>query len=401
MWKQTPFVALLVAGAMASLDRSMIEAARNLGAGRFRILVEIVVPQIRPTLVVGLILSFVVMMSVLSVPMMINAQTPTMMTVDMAFRINAYGDYGVANALGFISYLMTGVVAWIYLRQGVRQGWGAMSRFARGAICLGDRARSVILGLFAFAIFGPLANMLLWAVAEVWYFPHKLPLEWGFSFWRAGLPAARQRHGFVIVQQHGGSRFSPSSSAWQSSIPAGYALAGRSLPWRGLILLAFLLPQAFPSVAVYINVARIFYGLGLAGTFAGVVLVHTVQGLVFAVWIATAAFAAVDHELEEAARNLGASGLRTFLTVTLPLALPGIMASAIFVFLISLDEFTGTFFVGVPDVITMPLLLFNASMEGNYQIASITSLLLLVPSVGFMLVIERFLKADVLAKVGN
>jgi ABC-type sugar transport system permease subunit len=122
VWKQTPFVALLVAGAMASLDRATIEAARNLGAGRLRVLLEIVVPQVRQTLAVGLILSIVIMMSVLSVPLMINAQTPTMLTADMAFRINAYGDYGVANALGFISYLMTGVVAWIYLRQGVREG---------------------------------------------------------------------------------------------------------------------------------------------------------------------------------------------------------------------------------------------------------------------------------------
>jgi ABC-type spermidine/putrescine transport system permease subunit I len=122
VWKQTPFVALLVAGAMASLDRATIEAARNLGAGRLRVLLEIVVPQVRGTLVVGLILSFVIMMSVLSVPLMINAQSPTMLTVDMAFRINSYGDYGVANALGFISYLMTGLVAWIYLRQGLREG---------------------------------------------------------------------------------------------------------------------------------------------------------------------------------------------------------------------------------------------------------------------------------------
>ncbi|MEM7025705.1 MAG: ABC transporter permease subunit, partial [Pseudomonadota bacterium] len=112
----------LVSGAMASLDRATIEAARNLGAGRLRVLIEIVVPQVRQTLAVGLILSFVIMMSVLSVPLMINAQTPTMLTADMAFRINAYGDYGVANALGFISYLMTGAVAWIYLRHGVRQG---------------------------------------------------------------------------------------------------------------------------------------------------------------------------------------------------------------------------------------------------------------------------------------
>ena len=121
VWKQTPFVALLVAGAMASLDRSTIEAARNLGASRLRILVEIVVPQVLPTLVVGLILSFVTMMSVLSVPLMISGESPTMMTVDMAFRINNYGDYGTANALGFISYALTATCAWVYLKRGVRQ----------------------------------------------------------------------------------------------------------------------------------------------------------------------------------------------------------------------------------------------------------------------------------------
>ena len=121
VWKQTPFVALLVAGAMASLDRSTIEAARNLGASRLRILFEILVPQVMPTLVVGLILSFVTMMSVLSVPLMISGESPTMMTVDMAFRINNYGDYGTANALGFISYLLTAACAWVYLKRGVRQ----------------------------------------------------------------------------------------------------------------------------------------------------------------------------------------------------------------------------------------------------------------------------------------
>jgi len=115
-----------------------------------------------------------------------------------------------------------------------------------------------------------------------------------------------------------------------------------------LILLIILLPQAFPSVAVYLNIARLFYMVGLNGTIAGVVLVHAVHGLVIAVWIAAAAFAAVDGELELAARNMGASALRTTLTITLPLAAPGLMAAAIFVFLESLDEFTGTYFVGVP-----------------------------------------------------
>src|SRR6185436_5788561 len=129
------------------------------------------------------------------------------------------------------------------------------------------------------------------------------------------------------------------------AIPAGYALSKRSLPLRALLLLVFLLPQAVPSIAVHMNIARLCYGVGLAGTIAGVTLVHAIQGLVFAVWIASAAFAAVGSEPVEAARNLGASPLRAFMSVTLPQAAPGLLASAIFVFLISMDEFSGTYFV--------------------------------------------------------
>jgi putative spermidine/putrescine transport system permease protein len=119
VWKETPFVALLVSGAMAALDRAGIEAARNLGAGGLRILVEILLPQVAGVMTVGLILAFVTMLSVLSVPIMISGGSPTMITVDMAFRVNAYSDYGVANTLGFVSYLIAGLGAWVYLRRNV------------------------------------------------------------------------------------------------------------------------------------------------------------------------------------------------------------------------------------------------------------------------------------------
>ena len=122
VWKQTPFVALLVSGAMASLDRATVEAAANLGAGGLRILVEIVLPQVAGVMLVGLILAFVTMLSVLSVPIMISGGSPTMITVDMAFRVNSYGDYGVANALGFVSYTIAGLAAWVYLRRNVASG---------------------------------------------------------------------------------------------------------------------------------------------------------------------------------------------------------------------------------------------------------------------------------------
>jgi len=121
VWKQAPFVTLLLAGAMASIETQHIEAARNLGAQRLRVLIDIVLPQVRGTLLVGLVLSFVTMLSVLSVPLMINPNSPTMMTVDVAYRINTFGDYAVANALCLLSLILAAGGAWFYLHHAVEK----------------------------------------------------------------------------------------------------------------------------------------------------------------------------------------------------------------------------------------------------------------------------------------
>ncbi len=130
VWKQTAFSTLMIAGAMAAMERSQIQAAANLSAGKVRILFQIILPQITGTLGVALILSIVTMLSVLSVPLMLGTGTPTMMTADMAFRISSYGDYGVANALGFISWMMTAVLAWYYLKQSLRNENGTGGQHA-------------------------------------------------------------------------------------------------------------------------------------------------------------------------------------------------------------------------------------------------------------------------------
>ena len=127
VWKQAPFVTLLLAGAMAALERQHIEAARTLGAPRWRVLIDIVLPQVRGTLLVGLVLSFVTMLSVLSVPLMINPNSPTMITVDVAYRINTFADYAVANALCLLSLLLAALGAAFYLRHAVQRAGGSAS----------------------------------------------------------------------------------------------------------------------------------------------------------------------------------------------------------------------------------------------------------------------------------
>lgn len=159
------------------------------------------------------------------------------------------------------------------------------------------------------------------------------------------------------------------------------------------------MPLAFPQQPVFVNLLLTFTKMGLTSTIQGVVLIHLMVSLVFAVWISSAAFKSIPPELEEAARSVGASKMRAFVQITLPLAAPGLLASAVFVFLTSLDEFTGTFFIGLPFISTLPMLLY-ASSGSNLQFASVIAIVLLVPSILFMVIIERFLRGEHIAGVG-
>ena len=257
--------------------------------------------------------------------------------------------------------------------------------------------RFAALAAAAFLILGPLASLALWSVAERWTYPSPWPQRIGFRYWERMLSGnflEPLRTGVVIA-------IMVTVLALLFAVPLGYALARLRFAGRTAILLAFLLPQAFPQLPVFASATREFYRWGLAGTLSGVVLVHLVGGLVFAVWTMTAVFRAIAPELEEAAHNLGASVTRTFLTVSLPLAVPGMVASAVLVFLYSLDEFTGTLLVGAPFVTTLPVYMYTASVGYELQIASVTAIVLMLPGAVLLLLLERFLKAEYLVYLGQ
>ena len=257
--------------------------------------------------------------------------------------------------------------------------------------------RLIVLTLFLFVIVGPLSSLMIWSLAERWNWPSSLPQIIGLKYWLRMLTGD-----FVIPLQRGVFiAVVVTVLALLLAVPLGYALARLRFPGRVLVLLAFLLPQAFPQLPVFASATREFYRFGLAGTFPGVILIHLVGALVFAVWTMTAVFRSIPEPLEEAAMNLGASLTRSFATVSLPLALPGIMASALLVFLYSLDEFTGTLLIGAPFITTLPVYMYTASIGYELQVASVTALVLMVPGAILLLLLERFLKAEYLAFLGQ
>src|ERR1700693_4392869 len=141
-----------------------------------------------------------------------------------------------------------------------------MSGVSRTSRTLGGlTARLAGLGLAAFVIAGPLLSLGLWSLAERWTYPAAWPQRLGFRYCSRMLTAD-----FLDPLKTGlGIAVLVTAAALLCAAPLGYALARLTFPGRTLVLLAFLLPQAFPQLPVFAAATREFYRWGLAGTVTG------------------------------------------------------------------------------------------------------------------------------------
>jgi mannopine transport system permease protein len=130
---------------------------------------------------------------------------------------------------------------------------------------------------------------------------------------------------------------------------AAFSLVRGSLPAKDLISALLLAPLIVPHVIVAIAVYFQFAPLGLVGTRLGFVLIHTALAVPYVVLVVSAALQRVPPSLEMAGLNLGATRLRCFQAITLPLIAPSIAAGAVFAFLASFDETVVSFFISGVD----------------------------------------------------
>jgi ABC-type spermidine/putrescine transport system permease subunit I len=122
VWKQAAFMTLIILGGFQMIDDAFLEAARSVGANMLRVVLRILVPMNRASISVALILAFTSTIGTFTLPfMLIGGKVPTTVTVDIAHRVTYFGDWGVANALGVLSYLMVLFVAVYYLRYSVKK----------------------------------------------------------------------------------------------------------------------------------------------------------------------------------------------------------------------------------------------------------------------------------------
>ncbi|GGE21350.1 polyamine ABC transporter permease [Aureimonas endophytica] len=173
------------------------------------------------------------------------------------------------------------------------------------------------------------------------------------------------------------------------ALPASYALVRSRILGADTLLAIFTAPLLLPTIVLGLAILIVFAGNGLLGTFAGLTIAHLVIVLPYALRVLTTSLSGLRIVTEEAASTLGASPLMVVRRVTLPLMMPGIVATAALAFLVSFDEAVISLFLTGPRITTLPVAMYqHVDAHADPLVASI-SVLLIVLTLAVVIVVDR------------
>jgi len=239
---------------------------------------------------------------------------------------------------------------------------------------------------FALMIYLPFLMIALKSIGRGWFgrlwLPPELTLDWyKFAIEVTNIPEITKNTLVIAALAVAMSTL--------IGIPTGWAMGRRNIPGKELLMSMILLPRMIPPIAYALGVAQIFYRLHLINTHFGVALAHVAVCAPYAILVLSTTFEGLDERVLEAAAVCGASPLRTFFHVILPLILPGILSSMIFTFTTSYNEFTLTLMTYGKDTMTLPVRTYIALGEGYWEVTSAMSIILVIPSLLVLFLIQR------------
>ena len=169
---------------------------------------------------------------------------------------------------------------------------------------------------------------------------------------------------------------------------AAVGLSRSEMPFKKQIMAILISPLIVPLVVTAAGTFRAFSELGLAYTHAGVILAHAVLGIPFVIITVTATLVGFDNSLVQAAYSMGATPLRTFFKVQLPLILPGVISGALFAFVTSFDEVVVVIAMASVEQRTIPRQMFSGIREQISPTILAVATILVIISIALLATLE-------------
>ncbi|TNF18999.1 MAG: iron ABC transporter permease [Rhodobacteraceae bacterium] len=372
-----PFVFLMTQTALNAVSKSFEDAAENLGCTPWQRFRKITLPLVFPAISTGAIICFVLSIADFGTPAILGRGFRTLSTIAFAAYRSELG--GLPTMAVTISIIMMAISMLALVAQ---RRILAKRRYASSLTNLPVKARLTgwrNTGVHVFCHGVVLVAMLpTLVVIYTSFLQTNGPVftgGFGFESYRRILHDAPQ----AITNSF---LFSLAAVVLITAFSAliSYVIVRRENAASGAIDFLMMVPYLVPGVVMAIGFVTTFRSgsFDLVGTTGLLILIYFIRRLPYGVRSTTSSLRQIKPSLEEAAVNLGAPPLKAFLTVTVPLIVPGLIVGSLMSFITAINELSSTLIIYDSGTITMPVKIYLAVLDGEFGLAAALSTVLLL-----------------------
>ncbi len=380
------------------IDGQILLSARSLGAGRLRTFFMILIPQMRYALLSAGSLVFTFCLLSFGVVLVVGGLTNATIEVEIYRQFTGRLDFELAGSLLLIESVLVLLSTFVYIWSTSREGDLRNITMGSGFPGGGGGRRSGISSLLILAYVIIISALILGprlSVVETSF--HSYPeedAEYSFHWYKSVLD--REEDPVLGVSPFGAVinsllfGFLTITISLPLSFTTALLMRRRRFFCKNLLDSLLLFPLGVSTVALGYGLVKVYSGgtIPLTGSWMIVVLVHAVIAFPFGARSLYNAMKDIPPNLTQAARALGASRLKTLVSVYLPLLLPGLLIASIFAFAISLGELGATIMVSSPEHTTMPIALYRFYGDRDFGTANAYAVIMMLITFASFLILE-------------
>jgi len=397
-----PYLILILVSAMMSIDTSLLTAARTMGASERRVFLDIYFPQVRPALLGGSVLVFVLGLGFFLTPAILGGAHNLTIPIFIQQQVQNY-QWGKAAAMGILLLAVSVVGYMLALKIGGKGMLSPVQQGSRGAAARDPLRPTLVAGLcvavLAFdlvLLILPLLVVIPTSVTETTQiqFP---PVGFSMRWFVEALTSPIWIDAFIKSVRVG------VMTAVCATL-CGLALArvgtrSKSLMLKSAIQIGSIMPLIVPVILLGIGIYDVQGRLGLIGTDIGLVIAHSVLCLPLVFLVLANALAAVDVSIEQAAWTMGASNGRAFWNVVVPIIMPALVGAFLISFVTSWDEAVLAMFQTGLDK-TLPVTIYSFLKSGITPAVSAVATVVIAPVLigSIIIAIKSFTSSRIVTK---
>ena len=393
-----PVCYMMLKGLLKNIDPSLEEAARDMGASRWKVFTSVTFPLLLPGLGNAFLVTFIESIADFANPMIIGGSYDTLATTIYLQITGAYDKAGAAAmavVLLCITLAMFAVQKYYLERKTAATLTGKASR---GRMLITDRSVKVPLTVLC-SLVAIFVIMMYLCVPIGAFFP-----TWGYKFF----PLTGKWFKLVFTRYHGFQAFRDSFLLSLISAPItallsmiiSYLVVKRKFKSKGFIEAVSMLAMAVPGTVLGVGYIRGFSGglfhsgfmQGLYGTGLILIIVFVVRSLPTGTRSGISALRQIDKSIEESAYDMGADSFRVFMTVTLPLIKDSFLSGLVTSFVRSITAISAIILLVTPQFLLITVQINEFAEKGSYSLACAFATILIVITYGSVLLMNLVIK---------